>query len=255
VEQYGQDENKIEVVHNGMEVKGRIAEPVAHQRDHKVVLFLGRITMQKGPEYFVDMAQRVCEQRDDVRFIVVGWGDMGPMMIERVIHAGLASKVLFTGFLRGKDVERAFANADVYVMPSISEPFGLTPLEALRHGVPVVISKRSGVAEVLTMGALKVDFWDIDKMADYVLAVLNRPALSYVLAKAGGRELRRLTWDKAAKKCLRIYHRVLDIPEPPKPKAVIDPTKPVKPMMGGEDAPDDLSDLVDDEQPGLSPGA
>jgi glycosyltransferase involved in cell wall biosynthesis len=172
------------------------------------VLFLGRITMQKGPEYFIRAAKRVLEKVPDAKFVVAGSGDMAIRMIEEAAHLGIGGRVLFTGFLRGKDVDRVFRMADVYVMPSVSEPFGIAPLEAMRNDVPVIISKTSGVSEVLTH-ALKVDFWDIDEMPNKIVAVLRHPPLGETLREHGSFELRRLTWDGAAQKCVQAYGKAI----------------------------------------------
>jgi glycogen(starch) synthase len=145
-----------------------------------------------------------------VRFVVAGWGDLGPQIVERVAAEGLSPRVRFAGFLRGPEVERAYRMADVYVMPSISEPFGLTALEAIQYGVPVVLSKNSGVAEVLHRGALKVDFWDVDQMADKIIALLRHPALGEVVCREGADEIRPLTWDEAARKCVGVYREQVE---------------------------------------------
>ena len=206
VERYGVPADKVQVVHNGI-APARPA-PAAHNGNgEKTVLFLGRITMQKGPEFFVRAAQRVLEKRNGVRFVMAGWGDLGPRTVEQVAAMGLGARVRFTGFLRGEEVQRAYRAADVYVMPSVSEPFGLTALEAIQHGVPVVISKTSGAAEVLSRGALQVDFWDVDRMADMILALLNHPELSEAVLREGAAACRRLTWDEAARKCAEVYER------------------------------------------------
>ncbi|MCA9311296.1 MAG: glycosyltransferase family 4 protein, partial [Phycisphaerales bacterium] len=168
-----------------------------------------RITMQKGPEYFVAAAKRVLEKIDNVKFLVAGNGDMAQRMIELAAEMGIGHKVLFTGFLRGQDVKRVFQMADCYVMPSVSEPFGIAPLEAMSHDVPVIISKQSGVSEVLTH-ALKVDFWDVDEMANKIVAVLRHPPLSQTLREHGALELRKLTWDGAASKCVQVYERATE---------------------------------------------
>ncbi len=205
---YGVPAEKIEVVYNGVDQES--GQPVPQQtieaRD-KIVLFLGRITMQKGPEYFIAAAKRVLEKMDNVKFVVAGSGDMALRMIELAAGMGIGHKVLFTGFLRGADVERVFKMADCYVMPSVSEPFGIAPLEAMSHDTPVIISKQSGVSEVLTH-ALKVDFWDIDEMANKIVAVLKYPPLSQTLREHGRFEVRRLTWDGAAERCVQIYKSV-----------------------------------------------
>jgi glycogen synthase len=207
VERYGIAPQKVRVIHNGIDPTPPAPRPRVAGRPagEKTVLFLGRLTMQKGASFFVRAAARILERRRDVRFVIVGWGDLGPQIVEQVAALGLGAQVRFAGFLRGDEVEQAYRMADVYVMPSVSEPFGLTALEAVRHGVPVILSKNSGVAEVLPRGALKVDFWDIEKMADRILAVLDRPALGEALRRAAGSEVRKLTWEAAARKCLEVY--------------------------------------------------
>ena len=199
--------DKVDVVYNGVDREsGQPAEGVRVEEGDKIVLFLGRITMQKGPEYFIAAAKRVLEKYQDVKFLIAGSGDMALRMVELAANMGIGHKVLFTGFLRGRDVDRAFAMADCYVMPSVSEPFGIAALEAIHHDVPVIVSKSSGVAEVLTH-ALKVDFWDIDEMANKIVAVLRHPPLSQTLRQHGTMELHRLTWAEAAQRCVRSYER------------------------------------------------
>jgi glycogen(starch) synthase len=208
VERYDVAPDKVRVVHNGIEAPESSVPPIpanGANGDIKTVLFLGRITMQKGPEYFVRAAARVLEKLEDVRFLVVGWGDMGPSMVEQVAAMGLGRNVRFTGFLRGGDVERAYRMSNVYAMPSVSEPFGLTALEAIRYGVPVVLSKSSGAAEVLHRGALKVDYWDVDDMANKIVAVLKRSDLAEALRHHGFSEIRGLTWERAGRACLQVY--------------------------------------------------
>ncbi len=209
VERYGISPDKIDVVYNGVEREDQQPAPGAQiESTDKIVLFLGRITMQKGPEYFVRAARRVLDRYENVKFVVAGSGDMAMRMIEEAAALGIGHKVLFTGFLRGKDVDRVFQMADCYVMPSVSEPFGIAPLEAMKNDVPVIISKQSGVSEVLTH-ALKVDFWDIDEMANKVIAVLRHPPLSQTLRQHGPMELRGLTWDGAAHRVIGVYRDVL----------------------------------------------
>ncbi|MFM9956716.1 MAG: glycosyltransferase [Phycisphaerales bacterium] len=209
-QRYGVDPSKVHVVYNGIEADqfGAGDEQSIASRD-KIVLFLGRITMQKGPEYFIAAAKKVLEKVGNVKFIVAGSGDMDRRMIELAAEMGIGHKVLFTGFLRGKDVARVFRMADCYVMPSVSEPFGIAPLEAISHDTPVIISKQSGVSEVLTH-ALKVDFWDIHEMANKIIAVLKHPPLSQTLREHGQFEVRRLTWEGAAEKCLQSYREAAD---------------------------------------------
>lgn len=204
---YGIMGDKIEVIYNGVEAddSNRIsAHQVGIRSDEKIVLFLGRITMQKGPEYFLMAARKVLEEIENVKFVMAGSGDMMHRIIEMAAQMGIGHKVLFTGFLRGEDVNKVYQMADLYVMPSVSEPFGIAPLEALNHDVPVLISKQSGVAEVLTH-VLKVDFWDIHEMANKIVAVLKYPPLQMTLREHGNFEVRKLKWSGAAQKCLRVY--------------------------------------------------
>ncbi len=201
---YGISPTKVDVVYNGIKM-----DPVAHGmspigRREKIVLYMGRITFQKGPEYFIRSAARVLQIMPNVRFVIAGSGDMYKRCIELAAELGIGHKILFTGFLRGRDIDRVFSMANLYVMPSVSEPFGIAPLEALSHDVPVLISKSSGVSEVLTH-ALKVDFWDTEAMADKIAAVLKHPPLSQTLRRHAAMEVRRLTWQDAASKCHRVY--------------------------------------------------
>ena len=210
VHRYGVDPDKVDVVYNGIE-NGRWTDTGARaaiRKGDKIVLFMGRITMQKGPEYFVYAAKKVLEKYDAVKFVMAGSGDKIRDTIELAAAEGIGHKVLFTGFLQGADVERIFKMADVYVMPSVSEPFGIAPLEAISHDVPVIISKTSGVSEVIKH-ALKVDFWDIDEMANKIIAVLKHPPLSSTLREHADMEVRRLTWDDAAGKCLSVYQQAI----------------------------------------------
>lgn len=207
---YGLDNSKIEVIHNAIDLPNSpivaglaTGEHKFHAND-KIVLFLGRITFQKGPEYFLAAAKKVLEVMDNVKFVMAGSGDMIPRTIELAASLGIGHKVLFTGFLRGPDVERVFKMADLYVMPSVSEPFGIAPLEAMSNDVPVIISKQSGVSEVLSH-ALKVDFWDVAEMANKIVAVLRHPPLASSLRQHGAFEVRKLSWTDAAKSCLSVY--------------------------------------------------
>jgi glycosyltransferase involved in cell wall biosynthesis len=211
ISRYGVLGEKVEVVYNGVEQNGESRSlafnRVGIQSDEKIVLFLGRITMQKGPEYFLMAARKVLEEVENVKFVMAGTGDMMHRIIEMAAHMGIGHKVLFTGFLRGKDVQKVYEMADLYVMPSVSEPFGIAPLEALNYDVPVLISKQSGVAEVLTH-VLKVDFWDVNEMANKIIAVLKYPPLQLTLREHGNFEVRRLRWSGAAQKCQAIYQGI-----------------------------------------------
>lgn len=205
---YSVPDAKVEVCYNGVDIEPTQGEhQMGIQSKDKIVLYFGRITYQKGPEYFIQAAKRVLEYMDDVKFVVAGSGDQARGMIELAANLGIGHKVLFTGFLRGRDIKRVFALADLYVMPSVSEPFGIAPLEAMAHDVPTLISKSSGVSEVLSH-TLKCDFWDIDDMANKIIAVLRHPPLARTLTEHGSFEVRKITWDGAATKCERVYHAV-----------------------------------------------
>lgn len=211
IERYGIDGEKVEVVYNGVEHNSAtelISSETGIKKEEKIVLFLGRITMQKGPEYFLQAAKKVIDVDENVKFVMAGSGDMMHKTIELAAELGIGEKVLFTGFLRGEDVKRIYKMADLYVMPSVSEPFGIAPLEALNNDVPVLISKQSGVAEVLTH-VLKVDFWDVEEMANKIIAVLRYSPLQMTLREHGNFEVRKLRWEDAAKKCGKIYSKTL----------------------------------------------
>lgn len=213
ISRYGISGDKVEVVHNGVDLNGNGNWTLSNsgiRRDEKIVLFLGRITMQKGPEYFLQAAKKVLEVIDNIKFVMAGSGDLMNKSVEMAAELGIGSKVLFTGFLRGEDVQKIYKMADLFVMPSVSEPFGLVPLEALNNDVPVIISKQSGVSEVLKH-ALKVDFWDVDEMANKIIAVLKYPALKMTLQNYGNFEVRKLRWKDSAEKCLRIYAETLAV--------------------------------------------
>ena len=209
IERYGVAPEKVRVIHNGIDIKSQKGRESPSQHQVKTVLFLGRITKQKGPEFFVDAAAQVLKKSDNVNFIIAGWGDLAPQIVEQVAALGLGRKIRFAGFLRGKDVERAYRMADVYVLPSVSEPFGLTVLEAIQHGVPVILSKTAGVTEVLPTGVLKCDFWDTKEMANQILAVLSHPEMAESLRQQAYHEIQSLSWDKAARKCVNVYREAV----------------------------------------------
>jgi len=211
IARYGISGEKVEVVHNGVERSGGSNLDMfdTHiDKNEKIVLFMGRITMQKGPEYFLGAAKKVLEVMDDVKFVMAGSGDLLHRSVEMAAELGIGHKVLFTGFLRGEDVQNIYRMADLFVMPSVSEPFGLVPLEALDNDVPVIISKQSGVSEVLTH-ALKVDFWDVTEIANKIVAVLKYPPLQMTLRNHGNYEVRKLSWIDSAAKCMKIYEDTL----------------------------------------------
>ncbi|MDD6103624.1 MAG: glycosyltransferase family 4 protein [Bacteroidales bacterium] len=208
IKKYGISPDKVVTVHNAVDFSGRDNIEISRGVPEKVVTFLGRITFQKGPEYFIEAAYKVLQRCNDVRFVMAGSGDLLNRSIRRVAKLGIADKFHFTGFLRGADVQKMFAYSDVYVMPSVSEPFGISPLEAMRTGVPSIISKQSGVAEVLHH-SIKVDFWDIDAMADAIYALLKYPALSQMTSRCGLDEVNALKWNNAAQKVKDVYLSIL----------------------------------------------
>ncbi len=207
---YGVAPEKVHVVYNAIEMRGGLDRPAFRPqiKGDRVVLFLGRMTRQKGPEYFVDAAERVLRGRHDVRFIMAGSGDLLGSTISRARERGLADRIIFPGFLRGGDVDRVYRLADVYVMPSVSEPFGLVALEAISHGVPTIVSKQSGVAEVLDH-VLKVDYWDVQAIADGIATVLDEPGVQASLRDNARHDLARLSWDESARRCLAVYDALL----------------------------------------------
>ena len=208
ITKYGIDPSKVVTVHNAVDFSGRSEIQVERGVKEKVVTFLGRITFQKGPEYFIEAAAKVLEKCKNVRFVMAGSGDMMNRSIRQVARLGISDRFHFTGFLRGAEVQKMFALSDVYVMPSVSEPFGISPLEAMRSGVPSVISRQSGAAEVLKY-AFKVDFWDVDAMADEIYALLQYPALADFASKYGYDEVNTLKWNNAAAKIKSVYESVI----------------------------------------------
>lgn len=207
ITKYGIDPSKVVTVHNAVDFSGRSDIQVERGVKEKVVTFLGRITFQKGPEYFIEAAAKVLKKCKNVRFVMAGSGDMMNRSIRQVARLGISDRFHFTGFLRGAEVQKMFALSDVYVMPSVSEPFGISPLEAMRSGVPSVISRQSGAAEVLKY-AFKVDFWDVDAMADEIYALLQYPALADFASKYGYDEVNTLKWNNAAAKIKSVYESV-----------------------------------------------
>lgn len=208
VKNYGIRPEKIRVVHNGVNseeyhVTSGGLEGLK-KGGNKIVLFVGRITLQKGPDYFVQLAKRVLEREPNVYFVMVGSGDMLPQVMKLAAELKISDRFFFPGFLRGAELAQVYQAADLYILPSVSEPFGITPLESLANGTPVLVSKQSGVAEILSH-ALKVDFWDIDEMTNQILAVLKHNSLQKTLAEYGRAEVKKITWNNAALKCLDLY--------------------------------------------------
>ena len=208
IEKYHQDPRKVTTVHNAVEPLEDTDSFTKTERRDKVVTFLGRITMQKGPEYFVEAAHRVLQKTTGVRFVMAGSGDMMNAMIDLAAKRGIADKFHFTGFLKGRQVHEMLAESDVYIMPSVSEPFGISPLEAMQVGTPSIISKQSGCAEILSH-AIKTDYWDIDAMADAIYGIVKYPAMYKSLRELGRDEVNNIRWYDSGLKVRAIYDSVM----------------------------------------------
>jgi glycosyltransferase involved in cell wall biosynthesis len=213
-EQYGISPSKISVVHNSInadEYKNEDTDDRIFQikkNGKKIVLFAGRITLQKGPEYFLNVAKKVLMYDKNVLFVMAGSGDMKNKVIQSAAVMGISDKVLFTGFLRGSELSNVYKMADIFVMPSVSEPFGIAALESMLHGTPIIVSKQSGVSEVVK-NAMKVDFWDIDEMANKILSTFKHSSLKKTLEDNGQREIGEFSWDFAASECMKLYSELL----------------------------------------------
>ncbi|MFT7615518.1 MAG: glycogen(starch) synthase [Candidatus Woesearchaeota archaeon] len=209
INKYGIDPNKIEVVHNApntMYDPNEAHEPL-NFGGNKMVLYAGRVTGQKGPEYFIQTAKRICDVRDNVMFVMAGTGDLQKKCIDMANDQGIGHKMLFTGFFTPQEGKQLFGSADCFVMPSVSEPFGIVPMESMLKGTPAVISKTSGCAEVLSH-TLKADFWDIDHMANQIVSVLDHPCLKESLSENGFKQVSVMNWEKPAKQCIDVYNKV-----------------------------------------------
>ena len=209
IEKYNIPAERVVTVHNAVRFVNSDVEAPERGVEDKIVTFLGRITFQKGPDYFVEAAAKVLKRVPNVRFVMAGSGDMMNHVIRRVARLGIADRFHFTGFLKGDDVHKMFQLSDVYIMPSVSEPFGISPLEAMRANVPVIISKQSGVAEVLDY-AVKVDYWDVDAMADAIYGFVKYPALAKMFSKKGLEEVTGLKWNNAAAKVKAVYQDAIN---------------------------------------------
>lgn len=211
IEKYGIDPAKVTTVHNAVvPLSPELLNVEVTKPKEKVVTFLGRITMQKGPEYFVEAAAKVLKLCHNVRFVMAGSGDMMDKMILLAAERGIADRFHFPGFQKGKQVYEMLKASDVYIMPSVSEPFGISPLEAMQMGVPSIISKQSGCAEILS-NVIKADYWDIDAMADAIYSIITYPAMYQYLKEEGLKEVAQITWNKAGAKVIKIYKDVLGI--------------------------------------------
>jgi len=209
IEHYGIPPEKISVVHNAVDFSQDYRdERFEIKKTDRVVLFLGRITLQKGPDYFLYAAKKVLEHEKNVKFMFAGSGDMEPFIIEKAAELGIADKMLFAGFLNNDDVERAYKMADVYVMPSVSEPFGITALEAMKNKTSVIISKQSGVSEVVRH-CLKADFWDVDDISSKIISLLRYKPLQETMKENAYFEVKKFSWEIPAEKCINIYDELI----------------------------------------------
>lgn len=207
-DRYGISHDKVSVVHNGAIENEDSDEEVKRPFKDKMVLFLGRITSQKGPGYFVEAANQVLKKKKNIRFIMAGDGDMMHKMVRRVAELKIGHRFHFTGFLRGDALTNIFKMSDLFVMPSVSEPFGIVPIEAMRYEVPVIVSKQSGVAEILP-DTMKVDFWDVDLLANQIIDILSHPAKTKKIIRENNALVKDLNWDKPAERVIEVYERVL----------------------------------------------
>ncbi len=208
IDRYGVPPHKVVVVHNAVINREKTIYKKENLLDKKIVTFLGRITFQKGPDYFVEAAKKVLDVMPDVHFVMAGHGDMYIKLVERVAELRMSSRFHFTGFLNSAETDKMYGMSNVYVMPSVSEPFGITPLEAMRSGVPVIISNQSGVAEVLRY-VIKVDFWNINKLADSIIGLLSYPEIAKILAEEGWKEVDGMKWEYAALRVKEVYVETL----------------------------------------------
>ena len=211
IEKYHQDPAKVTTVHNAVEPLSPEILAIQDKKGvkDKVITFLGRITMQKGPEYFVEAAAKVLAKAPHARFVMAGSGDMMNQMIRLAASRPISDRFHFTGFMKGKQVYEVLKASDVYVMPSVSEPFGISPLEAMQCGVPSIISKQSGCAEILDY-AVKVDYWDIEALADAMYSIITYPAMHEFLKVEGKKEVDNIKWEYAGQKVRRIYDMVIE---------------------------------------------
>lgn len=210
IHKYHQDPSKVSTVHNAVSPLSAEIENIVPKKneDEKVVTFLGRITMQKGPEYFVEAAAMVLHRTRNVRFVMAGSGDMMNEMIRLVARRGIADRFHFPGFMKGNQVYEMLKASDVYIMPSVSEPFGISPLEAMQCSVPTIISKQSGCAEILDK-CIKTDYWDIHAMADAIYSICTYPAMYEYLKEEGKKEVDNIKWEDVGLKVRRIYEKVI----------------------------------------------
>jgi glycogen synthase len=209
IRRYGADPARVHVVHNSVDLTPGATPRVDGEREHRpLVLFLGRMTFQKGPDYFVEAARWVLSRRPDVLFVLAGDGDMRPRLMEHVAGLEIGASIVFAGLVTPEEAKRLFAMADVFVMPSVSEPFGLTALEAIRAGTPVIVSRNAGVREV-ARDVLEVDFWDVRQVADRIIAALEHAHLRETLTERSHASMERWSWTQAGARIAGLYDLLL----------------------------------------------
>lgn len=207
--QYGADPSKIRIVHNGGsgDLVPTLVKDEIKKNGEKLVLYAGRITMQKGIEFFIKAAKQVLEYEPNTKFVIAGSGDLLPKMIDLAADLNIGKNILFYGFYTREEANRLFSSADVFVMPSVSEPFGIVPLEAVAKGTPTIISKQSGISEVLD-NTFKVDFWDVEEIAHKIITLLRYKPLNDHMRESAHYELEKFSWNKPVEKIVGIYHDV-----------------------------------------------
>lgn len=210
IERYLLDPAKIDVVHNGIHPlpTATVIDRNSFAHDRPVVVFMGRLTAQKGAPYFLALASQVLRRIPEALFIVAGDGDMYHELLFSTALQRLSASVLFSGFVRDQQRERLLNRADVFVMPSLSEPFGLVALEAAQRHTPVIISKNAGVSEVLP-SAISLDFWDLNKMTDSIVSLVKDKPLAGTVVAGQLRDLSQVTWENTAQRLRQSYTRAL----------------------------------------------
>jgi len=202
------DTAKIQIIHNAYTVQAGANSEKCRLFSGPTILFLGRITLQKGPDYFLEVADKVLESHPEARFIMAGTGDMGRKLIRKSAALRLKNRFLFSGFLNRNQVDTILRASDIYMQPSVSEPFGIAPLEAMAYGVTAIISKQSGVAEIVK-NAFKIDFWDVDRMAETLIYLIENPAVREEMSRKGSEEVHRIQWSSVAEKLIVLYADIM----------------------------------------------
>ncbi|MFH1473442.1 MAG: glycosyltransferase family 4 protein [Candidatus Aenigmatarchaeota archaeon] len=205
IDRYGGDESKITVIYNGIDYTKFLG--ITKKENRNMVLFLGRLTNQKGPYFFLHTAAKVLEKKKDVTFVIAGQGDLLPELISMAIGMGIMDNVVFTGYLSEEELHYAYSMADIYVMPSVAEPFGITALEAIASGTPIIVSKNAGVSERV-MHCFKVDYWDTHDMANKIICMLDYPVVGECMRRNSFSELKNFGWDKVAERTIAVYGRL-----------------------------------------------